>query len=125
MYRAFDVPIGSVDMSRLGKSWTAKLDSAWCYGGGQGKGWATVDAKCQVVVEGVVAAENVDWPYSFESFLMYGPGQYEVAPRSYAPILVTAIFPLTWGRARDQDRQPIDPPILGSAGEASEEWGRG
>jgi len=76
-----------------------------------------------VVIEGVLAAGDVDWPYSFESFLMYGPSQWEIAPRSHAPILVTAFFPLRDGRrASGQDRQVFDPPIAGYSGKALEEW---
>ena len=96
VYRAFDVPVESLDFLKLGKSWSARLDRAYCYGGGQGQGWGKA-GRCQVVIEGILAVGDVDWPYSFESFLMYGPDQYEVAPKSRVSILVTSIFPLRDG----------------------------
>jgi len=122
MYRAFDVPLESVDFLNLGKSWSAGLGTARCFGGGGGQGWAKGDHQCQVVVEGAIAVSDVDWPYSFESFLMYGHNQWEIAPVSHAPILITAFFPMHRGRARDEDRQALDHPIAGNAGKALEEW---
>lgn len=112
IYRAIAVPMRSdgapnISFEALGTSWSRRRSGANVYNpvGHEGE-------LVTVVLTGQISPSDIDWEFGFESFMIYGPDQWEVAALPDAPILVTHI---------DDDALPE--PIAGNSGSEIERWG--
>lgn len=110
IWRAVTVPsVDSIELDNLGKYWSKERSGARTQGSVPYK--APRSHLMEVVIEGVVLPQHIDWEHGFESFFYYGEDQWEVALDSDAPVLIYAI-----GRER------FDPPLEGNSGEAATMW---
>ena len=95
-----------IDLNCLGKSWSRFRRTADVYGAS----WRRGD---DLLITGHVSPSDVDWPYSFRSFLHYGPDQWEVSLLAHSPVEIESI---------ERDGDLVQGPTLGSSGPAGEEW---
>jgi hypothetical protein len=96
-----------VDVNCLGKAWSATYGGAGVYGSVAHYSENLAD----VIIEGRVMPEHVDWEYGYTSFLYYGEDQWEVILLTDSPVEVVKI-----------NGVELDPHVLGSTGPAGEEW---
>ncbi len=113
IYRAVRVPVingvAEVNMFCLGKAWSAEQRGAGVYGSVPHQEGNLAD----VIIEGRVLPEHVDWEYGYTSFVYYGESQWEVSLLEDSPVEVLRINGIE-----------LSPPLEGSTGPAGEQWSR-
>jgi hypothetical protein len=111
VYRMVRVPVvngvAAVDVNCLGKAWSATQGGAGVYGSVAHHGVNLAD----VIIEGRVMPEHVDWEYGYTSFLYYGESQWEVSLLTDSPVEVVKI-----------NGGELVPHVDGSTGPAGEMW---
>lgn len=111
IYRAIQVPvlngIPQISWSNLGKSWSRTTGGVGVYGIIP---YGEVPLR-EVLLQGTVKPQDIDWEYGFASFMYYGEDQWEVSMLSHSPVVVTHV---------DYDQLPDH--ILGDVGPAQEIW---
>ena len=91
IYRAITIPKGvaplqAIDWQNIGSHWSSMPEGVGSYGNVP----EGVEDGEEVVVQGEVSPENVDWEYSMTSFVYY-PEQSEVSLNAGAPVKVTSV----------------------------------
>lgn len=116
VYRAIAIPtklgLRGINFDCLGKSWSAEERGAGVYG--EAPKSIRNQPTVEVILEGDVDAQWIDWAFGFVSFMHYGTDQWEISLLPDAPVLITGLA----GRFR----RVFDPPILGNVGTADEDW---
>lgn len=89
VYRAIRVlSLDDVNWSKIGTHWSFEKNGTGCYGCIDG----IVNQKGIVIVlTGVTSPKNIDWEYSFTSFMYYGRDQWECSFNEGSNITITHI----------------------------------
>lgn len=99
--------LDDIRLDCLGKAWSKEKRGAGVYGMTK----VPEDEGRDVLIEGLARPSDVDWEYGFASFVYYGTDQWEVSMLPDSPVVVVAV-----------NGQSLDPPVVGSTGDAKETW---
>ena len=96
LYRMLSIPSGEkLSMDGIGVYWSYDWQCAETHWGDPGK---------EILLEGLVYPENIDWEGGFLAFLAYGEEECEVRVDKGSPVIIVSI-----------DREAINPPVVAIA----------
>lgn len=89
LYRMIRIPSKEhIDCANIGTYWSFEEAGVGVYGGTGKKHHDDKD----VLLTGHVHLDGIDWKHGFESFLHYGPDQWECALHPNTPVTITSIY---------------------------------